>query len=115
MVDYAGYLPINNSSIGVKDAVAQMPLGENARRELLQLLEARGNRLTDVPDDEQEYYLWRMSYRDFLERHMGVTDPEVFALFQGLTTDSTASIEASSALGVMSYVGCHSRNHATHE
>ncbi len=105
VVDYAGLLPINNSSIGVKDAVAQMPLGENARRELLQLLEARGNRLTEVPDDEQEYYLWRMSYRDFLERHMGVTDPEVFALFQGLTTDSTASIEASTALDVMSYVG----------
>ena len=105
VVDYEGFLPINNSSIGVKDAVAQMPLGENARRELLQLLEARGNRLTDVPDDEQEYYLWRMSYRDFLERHMGVTDPEVLALYQGLTADSTASIEASSALSVMSYVG----------
>ena len=105
VVDYEGLLPINNSSIGVKDAVAQMPLGENARRELLQLLEARGNRLTDVPDDEQEYYLWRMSYRDFLERHMGVTDPEVLALYQGLTADSTASIEASSALSVMSYVG----------
>ena len=105
LVDHSVFLPIAISSLDVKDAVSQMPLGENARRELLQLLEARGNRLTDIPADEQEEYLWRLSYRDFLERHMGVTDPEVLALYQGLTADSTASIEASSALGVMSYVG----------
>ncbi len=105
LVDHSVFLPIAISSLDVKDAVSQMPLGENARRELLQLLEARGNRLTDIPVDEQEEYLWRLSYRDFLERHMGVTDPEVLALYQGLTADSTASIEASSALGVMSYVG----------
>ena len=36
---------------------------------------------------------------------MGVTDEEVFAVYQGLIADSTASIEASSALGLMSYTG----------
>jgi spermidine dehydrogenase len=36
---------------------------------------------------------------------MGITDPEVFALYQGLTVDSSASIEVSSALGVMGYSG----------
>ena len=71
----------------------------------MELLEARGDRLTDIPEGEQERYLRRLSYRDFLERHIGVTDPEVFAVYQGLTADSTASIEASSALGVMSYNG----------
>ena len=82
-----------------------MPIGENAARELLQLLEARGDRLTDIAANEQEEYLWRLSYRDFLERHMGVTDPEIFALYQGLVVDSSASIEVSSALSVMSYSG----------
>jgi len=104
VVDYS-FLPLAPSAIDVKEAVSQMPLGENARRELLGLLEARGDRLTDIPEDEQERYLSRVSYREFLERHMRVTDPEVFAFFQGLTADSTASIEASSALEVMSYNG----------
>jgi spermidine dehydrogenase len=105
LMEYRQFLPLATTSLGVKDAVSQMPLGENARRELLQLMAARENRLTGIPDHEQEDYLWRISYRDFLERHMGITDPEVFALFQGLIVDSGASIEISSALGVMGYSG----------
>ncbi|MBM4193666.1 MAG: hypothetical protein FJ202_04710 [Gemmatimonadetes bacterium] len=104
LVDYA-FLPLAPYALDVKEAVAQMPLGENARRELLELLQARGNRLPEIPKSDQARYLRRLSYRDFLARHMGVTDPEVFALYQGLTADSTASIEASSALDVMSYNG----------
>ena len=48
LIDYS-FLPLATSSLDVKDAVSQMPIGENARRELLQLLEARGDRLTDIP------------------------------------------------------------------
>jgi spermidine dehydrogenase len=105
LMDYTMFLALAPTSLDAKDAVAQMPLGENAARELLRLLEARGNRVTDIPASEQQEYLWRISYRDFLERHMGITDPEVFALYQGLTVDSSASIEVSSALGVMGYSG----------
>ena len=104
LVDYS-FLPLAASALVVGEAVSQMPLGEAARRELQQLLEARGNRLTDIPESEQAGYLRGLSYREFLERHMGVTDPEVFAVYQGLTADSTASIEASSALSLMSYNG----------
>jgi len=105
LMEYRQFLPLAISSLDVKDAVSQMPIGENAARELLQLLEARGDRLTDIAANEQEEYLWRLSYRDFLERHMGVTDPEIFALYQGLVVDSSASIEVSPALSVMSYSG----------
>ena len=105
LVDYSTFLPISSSSIDVKDAVSQMPLGDNARRELLRLLESRENCLTDVPADEQQEYLRHISYREFLERHLRITDPEVFALFQGLIVDSTASIEASHAFGLMDYSG----------
>ena len=104
LVEYS-FLPLAETALGVGEAVSQMPLGETARGELLQLLEVRGNRLTDIPESEQAGYLRRLNYREFLERHMGVTDPEVFALYQGLPADSTASIEASSALSVMSYNG----------
>lgn len=102
---YTMFLPLAEPSLDVRDAVSQMPLGEGARRELLHLLEARGDQLTDMPASEQEDYLWQISYREFLVRHMGITDPEIFALYQGLTVDSSASIEVSSALGVMGYSG----------
>ena len=36
---------------------------------------------------------------------MGVTDPEIFSLFQGLTMDMGTSIELASTLGVISYIG----------
>jgi spermidine dehydrogenase len=82
-----------------------MPIGDNARKEMLDLIEARGDRLKGVAPEEQERYLNSISYRDFLERHMGVTDPEVFRILQGLTTDTTASIEGSSAMSILGYVG----------
>ena len=105
LMEYRQFLPLAKTSLDVEDAVAQMPLGENARRELLQLIGTRENRLADIPDDEQQEYLWRISYREFLERHMGITEPEVFALYQGLIVDSGTSIEVSSALSVMGYSG----------
>ena len=71
---YTMFLPLADTSIDVRDAVSQMPIGEGARRELLQLLEARGDRLNDMPASEQEDYLWQISYREFLARHMGITE-----------------------------------------
>lgn len=105
LVSYAQFVPFLAPTISARDAVAQMPIGDNARKELLELIEARGNRITGVAAEDQEHYLRSISYRDFLERHMGVTDPEVFAIFQGLTADSTASIEASTALTILTYSG----------
>jgi spermidine dehydrogenase len=105
LLDYSQFLPLAPGSLSAQEAVARMPLGENARRELLRLLEARENRVTDVPIEKREAFLWRLSYREFLEQYMGVRDPQLFAVFQGLTTDSCASIERASALGLMTYVG----------
>ena len=105
VLDYEQFLPLAPSRLTASQAVAQMPLQEQARAELLRLLETRGNRLADVPVGEQEALLWRMSYREFLERYLGITDPQVFDLLQGLTTDSCTSIEQGSAFGLMTYVG----------
>jgi spermidine dehydrogenase len=105
LVDYSVFLPIGPTALEVSDAVSQMPIGDNARRELIALLEARGDRFTSMSASQQEEYLWNLSYRDFLQRHMSVTDPEVLALYQGLTVDSTASMEMTPALFAMSYNG----------
>jgi len=105
IMDYSNFIPLAPTKLSSQEAVAQMPLGENAKRELLQLLSLREDRLSDVPASKQEDFLWRLSYRDLLTRYLGVTDPEVLALFQGLTADTGTSIELASALGLTSYLG----------
>jgi spermidine dehydrogenase len=105
IMDYSNFIPLAPNKLSAKEAVAQMPLGENAKRELLQLLSLREDRLPHVSASKQADFLWRLSYRDLLTQYLGVTDPEIFALFQGLTADSGTSIEIASALSVTSYVG----------
>ena len=105
VVDYSLFLEVTNGTLDVKKAVAQMPVSEAARQELLLLLTADEDHLKDIPAGKQEAYLWGISYRDFLAKHLKVKEKEVFDLFQGLTADMTSSIETCSALGVMSYNG----------
>lgn len=104
LIDYTRFLPLV-PGLPVREAVAQMPLGAEAMRELLMLCEADGDRLDGIPPAAQEEYLYGISYRAFLERHFGVRSPELFALLQGLTNDEGASIEVGSAFELMSYTG----------
>ena len=105
VASYANFLPLLKSPLSAQEAVAQMPLGEQARLEMQRLFEFHTDQLTGIPVDEQRKYLGNISYRDFLTRHAGVTDVEVFNIFQGLTSDAGASIEVSSALGMIGYMG----------
>ena len=100
VVDYSNFLSLAPTPLTPKEAVAQMPLGESAKRELQRLLEFREDQLPEIPAPEQADYLRRLSYRDFLSKHLGVSDPEIFDLFQGLTADSGSSIETASAMGL---------------
>lgn len=104
LVDYTRFLPLA-TGLPVREAVLQMPLGPEAQRELLMLLEASGDRLTGIPPGKQEDYLYGISYRVFLERHFGVRSAELLAVFQGITNDEGASIEVGSAYELMSYTG----------
>jgi spermidine dehydrogenase len=105
LMDYTWFLPLAESPLSVKEGVQQMPLGENARRELLMLLEMKGDRLSPVPADQQEDYLSRISYKDFLARHLGIHDSELLSALQGLTCDESVSIEVMPALDIMVYLG----------
>jgi len=82
LADYTRFLPVA-PGLPVRKAVLQMPLGPEARRELLMLLEASGDRLTGIAPDAQEDYLYGISYRVFLERHFGVRSPELLARIPG--------------------------------
>jgi spermidine dehydrogenase len=105
VASYANFLPLQKSPLSAQEAVAQMPLGAQAKLEMQRLLEFHTDQLNGIPAAEQKKYLWNTSYRDFLTKHAGVTDAQVFNVFQGLTADAGASIEVSSALGMMGYMG----------
>ena len=104
-LEFSNYLPLAPSTLTPQEAVAQMPLSEAARRELLNALLIDENRILDVPAERQAEYLWGISYRDFLARYMGIANPEVIALLQGMTTDWSVSFDVASAIGAIGYVG----------
>jgi spermidine dehydrogenase len=105
IVDYSNYLPLASSSLTAEKAVSQMPISEPARVELLRLLTVRENTLTEIPIDHQGNYLYSISYRTFLERHLGIREPEVFALLNGITTDVGPTVETAPAYSVLDYAG----------
>jgi spermidine dehydrogenase len=105
LVDYSGYMPLAAASLTATEAVAQMPLSDPARVEMLRLLETHENRITEVPADRQSAYLETISYRAFLERYLDIHEPEVFALLEGISTDVGVPIDAAPAEGLLAYVG----------
>jgi spermidine dehydrogenase len=105
LVGFSGYLPLDPTRLTARQAVAQMPISEPARVELSRLLEVRENRLVDLPIERQAAYLSTISYQDFLERYLDVTEPEVFELMQGLATDVGFSLDSTPAADLILYVG----------
>jgi spermidine dehydrogenase len=82
-----------------------MPISEPARREMLRLLVADRDRMPEVPVDKKEEYLYFISYRDFLSKHLDIREPEVFAILQDLAADSSLGIEAVPAYSALYYAG----------
>ncbi len=106
LVAFSNYVPLSPSRLTPRQAVAEMPLSEPARVEMRRLLEVRENRITDVPADRQESYLSKISYRDFLERHLAISQSEVFALMDGvLSGDMGVDIDAIPASNALTYYG----------
>ncbi len=100
------YIPLAPSDLTAAEAVAQMPISDAARTELLRLLTTDTDQ-TDVPRQDKEEYLYSISYREFLERHLDIHEPEVFAILQHLTVDggSGAGIETAFAGDAIDWIG----------
>ena len=96
-------LPLAPSTLSAKKAVAQMPISEPARRELLHLLVNDQDQMPDISIDNKWDYLDTLSYRDFLSKHLKISEAEVFAVLQDLTSDSGLGIEATTASGALYY------------
>jgi len=109
LLEFSNYLPLTPSAVTPQEAVAQMPISEPARRELLQGLLIDENRIVDVPAERQFEYLANLSYRDFLARYMGIENPEIIALLQGMATDVSVNFDVAPAIGLIGYVGLPGR------
>ncbi len=105
LLDFSNYLPLARSTLSAKEAVAQMPISEPAKRELLRALLIDENRILDVPAERQAEYLNGISYRDFLAKYMGIENPEIIALLQRMTNDLSVNFNVAPAIGVIGYVG----------
>jgi spermidine dehydrogenase len=97
-VHYQGWIPVVDSPVPHEEAVPQMPISEAAKRELMRLLTTREDAIPDHSYSEEDDYLYSISYREFLSRHMNIREPEIYALFENLMTDWCVGIEAVPAL-----------------
>jgi spermidine dehydrogenase len=92
-----GYLPLAPSDLSAKEAVQQMPMSDAARREMLRLLTIDEDQIPEITGDDKYDYLYTLSYRDFLSKHVGINEPQVFAALKNLTSDSSIGIDATTA------------------
>jgi len=102
---FDNFLPLAPPSLSAKEAVAQMPISEPARREFLRLLVTDRDQMPEIPVGAKARYLYTISYRDFLIKHLDIHEPEVFAILQDLPADSGLGIEATPAMSAMDYLG----------
>jgi spermidine dehydrogenase len=102
---FEGYLQVTPSALTAEQAVAQFPISPPARAEFVRLLTAEEDGMSDIPADKKWAYLTSISYRDFLSRHAGITEEEIFAVLQDLCVDSCVGIEAAQASTALGYNG----------
>jgi spermidine dehydrogenase len=102
---FEGYLQVTPSALTAEQAVAQFPISPPARSEFVRLLTAEEDGMSDIPADKKWAYLTSISYRDFLSRHAGITEEEIFAVLQDLCVDSCVGIEAAQASTALGYNG----------
>jgi spermidine dehydrogenase len=102
---FEGYVQVAPSALTAEQAVAQFPISGPAQAEFIRLLTAEKDGLAHIPAGKKWAYLYTISYREFLSRHAGITQEEVFTVLQDLCVDSCVGIEAAPATIAMDYNG----------
>lgn len=93
------------SPLTLEESVSLMPISEAAQSEFLRLLTIEEDQIPDIAVEDKRAYLASISYRDFLTKHLNVTEPEIFAVLQDLTADIGLGIESADAYVALTYVG----------
>jgi spermidine dehydrogenase len=97
-------LPLAKPHGSIEKAVQSMPMSDAAKAQMLKLLTSTDDAFPGMSDDERIEVLWSISYRQYLSDYLGITEPEVFAALQSLTTDLGAGIEAVTAGETIEYL-----------
>jgi len=87
LLDWNAWHPMEPAKVSMEDAIPEMPITDEAKRQLLHLYTHSKDQLPDHWIFSEPSYLQSISYRDFLIKHMGVTDPQVLRLFQYAFSD----------------------------
>jgi spermidine dehydrogenase len=95
---YAGWIPVADSALSHEEAIPQIPISDSAKRELMRLLTTDADALPGYSYSEEDDYLYSISYREFLSRHMNIREPEIYAIYENLMTDWCVGIEAVPAI-----------------
>jgi len=102
---FEDYIPVADSDLTIEQSVALVPIPEAARKELLRLLQGDTDQVTEIPAESPWEYLDKISYREFLIRHLNIKEPEVFEVLQDLASDYGVGIDAVPASDGMYYSG----------
>jgi spermidine dehydrogenase len=99
------YLMVMPSPLSAKEAVDEMPISAEAKTQFVGLLTETDDRLSEIAKADRRDYLYNISYRDFLVKHLSISEAEVLGVLQDLSIDSGVGIDSINALSAMSYSG----------
>ena len=102
---FEDYLPLKESALTAQQAVDQMPISDAAKVEFVRLLLWEDNQLIAMSPQARRRYLNSISYKDFISKHLDITEAEVFAVLQDLASDSGLGIDACPAEAAINYGG----------
>jgi spermidine dehydrogenase len=102
---FDGWTSLVKPSLGRAEAVDQMPISEPAKEQLKRILLTDTNQLPGLSEQENYEYLIKISYRDYLIKHLDITEPEVFTVLENLTVDWGVGIDAISAYNCFDAIG----------
>ena len=98
-------LPLARRPGTVRAAVEAMPMSRPARDQMLALLTSTEDVLPGLSVDERLELLGSISYRSYLSDYLRISEPQVFAALQPLTTDLGADIATVPAIDALYYIG----------
>lgn len=75
----------------IEEAMKDIPLSEEGRKQLLHLINGGDNPLKDIPVDERRKYLEETLYFDVLRDNFGITDPLIFEIVRSIPNDLASS------------------------
>ncbi len=89
--------------MSMEESIDQFPISDKAKDQLKHVVTETNDVLPGMSQDEKYYYLTKISYREFLTKHLSVTEQEVFDIFQDQTGDLGLGIDTLDASSAMTY------------